>query len=325
MFDSFRQIDPHVAKILINSYKKNRLSHAYLFEGEPGTPKQKLAVEFAKLLYCEGDHKPCGTCINCIRIKNQNHPNVLLIEPEGKTLKKEQILYLQREYVKTTLEEGPKVYIIDAIDKMSTSAANSILKFIEEPEPNVYTILITDQLHQILPTIISRCQVINFRPVNRDELSGSLIAEGCVELTARVVTQLTNDLTEAKTLASDEALTSLIHFVIKLGEAILLGTPDPIVLCETEKPELYTNRETLDYCFSILVLYMRDLQKGKIGNRDLIFHESWNRLKQMLAHIELEWFNGAIRHILNAQIDLRANGHPMLVLDSLLIKLMKVV
>src|SRR5690554_5151062 len=92
---------PKVTRMLLNSYQKGRLAHAYLFEGELGTPKKELAIDFAKLLYCEGEEKPCDACMNCIRIEHLNHPNILYLEPDGNTLKKEQILYLQQEYVKT--------------------------------------------------------------------------------------------------------------------------------------------------------------------------------------------------------------------------------
>lgn len=325
MFEPFRAIDPYVAKLLINSYQKNRLAHAYLFEGEPGTPKRELALAFAKLLYCEGEEKPCGQCMNCIRIDNRNHPNVLFIEPEGQTLKKEQILYLQREYVKTALEPGPKVYIIDQIDRMSTSAANSILKFIEEPEPDVYTILITDHLHQILPTIISRSQVINFRPVDPEALQKRLVAEGCKPLYAGVIAHLTNDFAEAKRLATDESFRELVDFAAMLGEALILGQPDPITLCETKRADLYTDRESLDYCLRILVLYMQDLYKGKLGKGPLIFRDAWDRLKGLMERMPMEWLNQALKLLLTAQMDLRENGNPLLVLDGLLIKLIKVV
>lgn len=325
MLGQFRDTQPHATKMLLNSYRKNRLSHAYLFEGEPGTPKKALAIEFAKLLYCENDQKPCGNCMNCLRIDHQNHPNVILIEPEGRTLKKEQILYLQKEYVKTTLEAGPKIYIIDAIDKMSISAANSILKFIEEPEPNVYTIMTTDQLHQILPTIVSRCQVINFKPVDRQLLKEHLIREGLNELTASVVSQLTNDVVEAESLAKKEEFEALIQFVIELGEALIMGTPNPIALCEGKMSFLYSDRESLDYGLNILLLYMRDLQKGKFSNDDLIFKQSLEKIKPILTQIDIEWINRSIEQVLLAQIDLRSNVNQLLILDSLLIKLMKVV
>ena len=323
MLGQFRDTQPHATKMLLNSYRKNRLSHAYLFEGEPGTPKKALAIEFAKLLYCENDQKPCGNCMNCLRIDHQNHPNVILIEPEGRTLKRNRSFTCRRNTLKQPLK-GPKIYIIDAIDKMSISAANSILKFIEEPEPNVYTIMTTDQLHQILPTLF-RGAMINFKPVDRQLLKEHLIREGLNEITACVVSQLTNVVVEAESIAKKEEFEALLQFVIELGEALIMGTPNPIALCEGKMSFLYSDRESLDYGLNILLLYMRDLQKGKFSNDDLIFKQSLEKIKPILTQIDIEWINRSIEQVLLAQIDLRSNVNQLLILDSLLIKLMKVV
>lgn len=171
----YMHIQPRVIKMLMNSFHNNRVAHAYLFEGEKGTKKKEIAIEFAKLMYCENRGEVCDTCLNCIRINNQNHPNVILIEAENGTIKKEQVLLLQKEYSKTTLEPGPKIYIVENIENMSINAANSLLKFIEEPREDTYTILTTDNFHQILPTIISRCQIINFQPVAKEIIINHLV------------------------------------------------------------------------------------------------------------------------------------------------------
>lgn len=324
-FNNYLKTQPKATKMLLNSFNKGRLAHAYLFEGERGTPKKELAINFAKLLYCEVEEKPCGMCMNCLRIEHQNHPNVLLLEPEGKTLKKEQITYLQKEYVKTTLEVGPKVYIIDQVDRMSTSAANSILKFIEEPEPNVYTILITDQFHRILPTIVSRCQVINFRPNDRSLIRNQLIEQGLKANSAAIISFLTNDVDVARAMAEEELFDEIIELVRGIGQAILKGDEDPILLCEKSKIDLTNNRNLLDYFLDILLLYMRDIQNSALGKSDLIFTSDLKELAPYVERMSQEWIKKNIKAILTSKVDLENNANTLLLVDSLLIKMVKVV
>ena len=136
-FDKIRSSQPKVVKLIENSIKMDRLSHAYLFEGERGTRKFETAIYFAQLLLCTGDEKPCEVCHNCRRIKHQTHPNVYIVEPIKGSIRKKQIVDLQIEFSKTSIEPGPKVYIIKDIETINVGAANSLLKFLEEPHPNL--------------------------------------------------------------------------------------------------------------------------------------------------------------------------------------------
>lgn len=147
-------------KIIENMFKNNRLSHAYLLCGEQGTPKRELAYYIANKFYC---NDVCGNCPSCNQIKNNIHPNVFYIKSEGQNIKKEQITGLIHELSRSSLVDGPRVYIIDNVEDMNKYSANSLLKFIEEPTNNIYAILTTSNLEAVLPTIKSRCQIINVK------------------------------------------------------------------------------------------------------------------------------------------------------------------
>jgi DNA polymerase III subunit delta' len=318
-------MQPKVTKMLLNSYEKNRLAHAYLFEGEKGTPKLNLAIDFAKLLYCESDLKPCNQCISCMRIEHRNHPNIILIEPDGNTLKKEQVLYLQKEYAKTNLEIGPKIYIIDQIDKMSVNASNSILKFIEEPMEDTYTILITDQVHQILPTIISRCQVLSFQPIDTKQLKEQLIEKGINREIASIGAALTNDLTHAIEICQDEAIQGVITLVNQIGSAMLKRDKNLILICEKSSVDLYNNKKLIYYFLDILLLMLRDFNKVKMGNDNVILTAQHDLMKQYINVMDSEQNAQDIKTVLRAKTRLNQNANTMLLLDHLLIKLNKVV
>ncbi len=119
------ELQPRVMKLLYNSIEKDRLSHAYLFEGKKGTGKLDAALLLAKSFFClEDGAEPCESCRNCKRIESGNHPDLHLVQPDGLSIKKAQIQALQEEFSKTGLESHKKLYIISHADQMTANAAN---------------------------------------------------------------------------------------------------------------------------------------------------------------------------------------------------------
>jgi DNA polymerase-3 subunit delta' len=137
-------LQPVVMRQLQMVFQKNRVAHAYLFEGSKGTGKHAVMRAFVKLLLCEHplQNVPCETCRGCRRFESGNHPNFIQIEPDGQDIKKDQILQLIFEMNKTSLEAGRKIYVIHKADRLNASSANSLLKFLEEPEGQVLAILL---------------------------------------------------------------------------------------------------------------------------------------------------------------------------------------
>lgn len=320
-FNNYIKSQPKAIKMLVNSYYKNRLAHAYLFEGEKGTKKKEIAIEFVKMLFCESDDKPCDMCINCLRIEHGNHPNVLVLESDNNSIKKEQVLYLQKEYSKTALEPGPKVYIIVDIDKMSINASNSILKFIEEPQPNTYIILTTENIYQILPTIISRTQVIKFQPVPKTEIVDSLIEKNVDLNIALICSHLTNDVDKAYEIATDNNIVEVIELVKKIRQAIIKKEEDPIVICDVSPIDIYKDKKILAYFLDILLIYEQDIQHLLNNNDGIVFKSEEMFLKKHVNLINMDKIVKNINNILKAKINLDYNANTVLLIDSLLISI----
>ncbi len=112
------KLQPQVLWLLENSVKKNRLAHAYIFEGGRGTGKRDVAIQLTKRVFCEDLHnnRACNSCSSCIRIEQQNHPDVHLVEPEGLSIRKEQIRHLHDEFRMKSVESGHKLYIINHVE-----------------------------------------------------------------------------------------------------------------------------------------------------------------------------------------------------------------
>lgn len=148
--------DEPVIHFLEKSHRENRLVHGYLFFGGNKTDKLAVAKQFAQLVLAVDE-------VGAHLIETEAHANVLIIRPDGKNIKKEQIVFLKSEIGKKSIENKAKIYIIEDADKMSISATNSLLKFLEEPAADVHIILIAPSKEALLPTIVSRTVNLGFR------------------------------------------------------------------------------------------------------------------------------------------------------------------
>jgi DNA polymerase-3 subunit delta' len=158
----------HIIDHFKKAMKADHLSHAYIFTGQDGIGKTLFAKEFIKALFCKNDENDsCNSCLNCIRIEENSHPDVFWteIEEKAKFIKIENIRNLQRSVRLSPLESDYKIFIIKDADRMNEEASNCLLKTLEEPPPNTIIILITNSIATIKETIRSRCQIIRFHPI----------------------------------------------------------------------------------------------------------------------------------------------------------------
>ena len=167
-------------EFLKNAHGQDRLVHAYIFEGRTTCDKWHVVKTFAKLLLCESNAS-CGSCQTCQNIAQDQSENMFVVNPEGKSIKKENILALKTEMTKTSLGNKAKIYVIEQAEKMTVSAANSLLKFLEEPAPNHYILLLTQRKENLLPTIVSRAVALSLVEADTvaefDEALLSVLAE----------------------------------------------------------------------------------------------------------------------------------------------------
>jgi len=152
-------------KILNQSLKENKISSSYIFVGSEGTGKKLTAIEFAKAVNCINFNKnseACEDCQSCNEISKQCSPDLKIIEPIKSSIKIEQIREMRKEIGLKPFKNVKKIYIINIAEKMTLEASNCLLKTIEEPPYYAIIILLCSQIDSILPTIVSRCQIVNF-------------------------------------------------------------------------------------------------------------------------------------------------------------------
>ena len=170
--------DKKQAQFLQHAYEENKLAHSYLFVDANEKQALNTAYWLACLFNCTGEQKPDGTCQNCRQIISENNPDVLLVTPENKqSLGIDQVRILKEELAKSPVQSSTRFFIIDEAQKLTLAAANALLNLLEEPVAPVVTILITNNTDQILPTIRSRTQIVNFTDGKKPDNKTTLLLE----------------------------------------------------------------------------------------------------------------------------------------------------
>lgn len=160
------------AAILQSALESGRIAHAYLFAGPRGVGKGLTAEVFARALNCAAhEDRPCDRCLPCQKALNGNHPDILWLKPAGSSFKIEQVRELQRTVHAKVYEGRHKVIVLEDSHKATTQAANSLLKTLEEPPGSTVFILLSENPQTLPPTILSRCQRVNFAPLDNRLIS----------------------------------------------------------------------------------------------------------------------------------------------------------
>lgn len=159
---------------LIQTVKLNKISHSYLFLGTSGIGKKMIAKEFAKMILCMDEQKYCNHCKSCLEFDSGNNPDFQEIEPDGASIKIEQIRAIQKKILEAPIISNRKVYIIDEADLMTVEAQNCLLKTLEEPPRFANIILIGSKENSLLSTIKSRCTIIKFQDIENSQIKNYL-------------------------------------------------------------------------------------------------------------------------------------------------------
>ena len=281
---SFNEIKGHESQIdlLVSSLQNKRIAQSYLFVGKVGIGKSRVAKEFAKLLNCEEDNgiDCCDKCITCSKIGRSLHPDVLCVQSDGtEAIKIEQIRNLKWFFSLAPFEADYKIAIIDGADFLTTEASNSLLKMLEEPNKKAILILIATTQDRLLPTVVSRCQIVRFRGLSVDTLCSILCADyNFSRKDSRIYTNYSNGslglalkLKEADLMSLRENIisNSLLKNRINIIEDALFNASnsqdfkrimfilltlfrDSFILKTTHAEDLVTN---IDYCAEIREFY----------------------------------------------------------------------
>ncbi|ASY11431.1 DNA polymerase III subunit delta' [Candidatus Planktophila dulcis] len=213
----------HIIEILQGAVAASRtaeeskeMTHAWVFTGPPGSGRSSAAVAFAQALICPS--KGCGTCNDCNSAKTHGHPDVEIIRTEGLSIKVEEVRELLTRVAWAPSMGGWRVVVMEDADRLTESAANALLKAIEEPGARTVWLLCAPTLHDVLPTIRSRCRHLQLRTPSLEAVTNvlinrDLIAPGMADFAARVSQ---GHIGRAKYLATNESVRSNRKTIMQL-------------------------------------------------------------------------------------------------------------
>lgn len=309
MLDEFVLDQKIVTTILKNAVEKDRYSHAYLFETNGYKNANTVALAFAKYLSCPNHYSNNKKCVNCTQCKliDQNaFSEIKIIEPDGLWIKKEQLDSLQAEFMQTAVQSQYRIYIIHNAEKMNASASNSILKFLEEPAPNIIAILITDNMYQLLDTIVSRCQIISF--AKNDETKNGMIEK----IADSVYVPSTLD---KSTL--DKYIETVIHFVEyyeSKKENTLLNT-------QNLWHNLIDDRDKALMAFEMMLLLYKDVLNVKMNRKVECYAEIISSLKSISEKNSIRNLIAKINKIHSTKEKIKLNMNQNLLIDEFILEM----
>lgn len=305
--------------------KKNRVAHAYLFEGARGTGKRAAGMLVAESMFCEqrlNDFEPCGSCWNCKRIVSGNHPDIHVVEPDGLSIKIEQIRALRTEFGKAGMESSKKLYVIIDAEKMTNQAANSLLKFLEEPHTDTTAILITEQPQQLLPTIRSRCQMVSFHALPAELFRNKLEDAGVHPVKAPLLASVTNNFQEALRLNDDEWFAQARKIVLKLYETLKQNSLYAMTSIQDEWIDHFKEKDQLDRGLNLLLLIYKDVLYIQLGkDRQLVYPDQHSRFATDALQTSSRRLSEQMTAILEAKRKIYANMNPQLLMEQLVLNL----
>ena len=279
---------------LQNVIRMKKVSHAYLIQGEQGSGKKMLASIFAKTLQCEEKGiEPCGKCRSCRQADSNNHPDIRWITHEKATIGVDDIrLQLNNDiYIKPYSSEY-KIYIIEDAEKMTEQAQNAMLKTIEEPPKYAVIILLTVNAKLLLPTILSRCLLLNIRPVAR-KLVVTLLKEkhGIAGYMAEIAADFADGVPgKAISYAQSSEFVSQKEDVLKVLRRLDYMPADELYKKVKDWAE---KKQELPDIFSLMNLWFRDIlvMKSTNGAGRFVFREEETELvrqAELLSYYHLQ-------------------------------------
>ena len=289
-----KKYQPVIYQTFVNSLEKGQLSHAYLISGTNGSPLLDIAKFFAKSILCD-DPSPlaCNSCITCLRVDDDNYPDFFVFDGSKATIKKDAVTTIESSFDKKAFEnKGIRIYILHLIENMTIEAINSILKFLEEPGQQIYAFLTTNNENSILPTIISRCQVLRMKLIDKNIVINDAISFGVDKKDAELLSYFYNDGELIKEIIDDKENNEIFFTAKQCFEEVIQ------VMEESDKDALIyyvqgnisnqiKSKEACRYFINMLVMAFEDMIA--ISNEKQPFLESYatilEHLSQKLSHI----------------------------------------
>lgn len=281
-----KNYQPVIYKTFVNALETNKLSHAYLLSGSIGMPLKDAALYLAKSLICDSPNPlACNSCITCMRVDEGNYADLMIFDGEQSKIKKGDIEKITTNFDKTALEEkGLMIYILHLVETMTPIAVNSLLKFLEEPGKNIFAFLTTENEAKILPTIISRTQVLRFREVSRDQVIKDAENLGVLPENAEILSGFYNDATTIKEVAESPEYETAKTCLKSQLDALLVSPENAIYTSQRLIVPSLKQQNVAKLYIKLLTEVFKDLLNLSV-NQSVVLKSYDNMLKELSKHL----------------------------------------
>jgi len=315
-----------ILSLLDYSLKTNTIAHAYLLVGPRHVGKGTLAINLAQALNCDGPELPCGQCRSCQRILEGKHADVTPIGLDSRTeIGIDDIRGLQRLANLPPYEGKCKVFIIDDAEYLSTEAANSLLKILEEPPPRVVWLLLAAEEEHLLPTIISRCQRLELKPVPSERIQEVLVDSYNVDADkARLLTQLCHGRLgwALSALTDDGILEQRSQRIARLVSLLPASLGQRFAYAQELASQFSQNRRAGAEIIETWLDWWRDLMLVKGDCQEAVINVDYEKaLEEQARGLSLSEIEGFLANLGLLQEEISKNVNPRLAWEWLMLNL----
>jgi DNA polymerase-3 subunit delta' len=293
---------------------------ALLLAGPPGVGKTTVARYFAQRLNCQEDAGPCGRCLSCRKVVSGNHPDVRIFDSEEEAIKIDHIRELQRELSLSPVEGRYRVVLLCNFERATLSAANALLKTLEEPGPHVVIILTVTDPSSLLPTIVSRCQVVTLRSLPTGEILTALKEQWrAPEEQAELLAQLAMGRLgwAVRVLEDPELLERRERHLQALIALLSMNRVERLAYAQALSHDPVELKEAV----GLWLIVWRDLLLLNSGSQTTITNLDWQTiLQEMARHVSLSQAAEMIARLGRTLVALQRNVNPRLSLEVIFLK-----
>ena len=303
MLEKYLEKQEIATNLLLNEKQNNKIVQAYLFVSEDKSFLMQYSLDFAKEIITDNYDKKIAK-----QIDDNCYPELKIIESQNNVIKKEQLIELQESFSVKPVLGNKLVYIIDGAENLNSSAANTILKFLEEPSEDIVAILLTDNLQKVIPTIKSRCQTIVF---NNDKKRENLIFE-------------TYKKYYIEPEYNEDSFNYLVTGILELIKKIDSKKIKTYIYYKTDITDIYKEKKDYLFLFDFILYFYYDMLNFKL-HRDLTYMSNYTDYIEVLDEINnFDTISKKLQIIENTKNNLETNMNLKLLMDDFIIKMSEV-
>lgn len=313
MIEYLKNNQPIFYNLISNEFSQNKIPHAFLLVGNN---TEKPLNFLAMSIICDKT-LACMQCNDCRKVIENKYSDIIRLNGKIESIKKNDIIMIQEKFKKSSLEGKAKIYIIENIENSTLEAMNTLLKILEEPTDGIYAIFSTKNKNRVLPTILSRCQVIDIKPDNKAVIASELQNFDIPKEASMIISYLTDNVDDGKMLYNDN-FDYLIVQVKNFIEDLYFKRNNLIINTQTNLLKKFNNRVDIKLFLNMLLLAMKDLFHVKHG-KQIIYESNLELIKKI--NVSDEELIRQIEIILETISIIETNANIALLMDSMMYKL----